>query len=87
VFFVGEFGEVEGNVAFAGFGVLSVAGEAVLREDGTDVLVVGNLFFCAQSWGKSEGEQEAFWHDDEAELVEGTAGKWFENRSGGLVHC
>ena len=54
MFFVGEFGEVEGDVAFTGFGVLSVAVEAVFREDGSDVFVVGDLFFGNQGGGEEK---------------------------------
>ncbi len=60
---VGEFGEVEGDVALAGFRVLAVAIEAVLREDGANVLVVGDWFFGLEGQ-EEEGEEETFWHEE-----------------------
>ena len=45
VILVGKFREVEGDVAFTGIGILAVAVETVLGENGADVFVVGDLFF------------------------------------------
>ena len=60
VFSVGEFGEMEGDVGFAGLGILAVAVKAVLREDGANVFVVTNFFFGAEGGGEDKEDKEKF---------------------------
>lgn len=63
VLLVSKFGEVEGDVGFTGFWILPVAVETILREDGTDVLVVTDLFFGTEGGDESKEEEETFSHE------------------------